>query len=57
MHSVRNSINEVKNNFNAKFSALISEKKEAFLEEGGNAIDFEFISPLKKTIQRIIKVF
>ena len=57
IHSVRNNINEVKNNFNAKFSALISEKKEAFLAEGGNAIDFEFISPLKKQFNELSKTF
>jgi len=57
IHSVRNSINEVKNNFNTKFSALISEKKEAFLAEGGNAIDFEFISPLKKQFNELSKTF
>jgi len=57
IHSVRNSINEVKNNFNAKFSVLISEKKEAFLAEGGNTIDFEFISPLKKQFNELSKSF
>ena len=57
IQSVRNNINEVKNNFNAKFSALISEKKEAFLAEGGNAIDFEFISPLKKKFNELSKTF
>ena len=57
IHSVRNSINEVKNNFNAKFSALISEKKEAFLAEGGNSIDFEFVSPLKKKFNELSKTF
>ena len=50
-------INEVKNNFNAKFAVLISEKKEAFLAEGGNAIDFEFISPLKKQFNELSKTF
>jgi len=57
IHSVRNSINEVKTNFNAKFSALISEKKEAFLAEGGNTIDFEFISPLKKQFNELSKTY
>ena len=55
--TVRNSINEVKNNFNTKFSILISEKKEAFLAEGGNTIDFEFISPLKKQFNELSKKF
>ena len=57
IHTVRNSINQVKNNFNAKFSALISEKKEAFLAEGGNAIDFQFSSPLKKQFNELSKTF
>ena len=57
IHSVRNTINEVKNNFNAKFSVLIAEKKEAFLAEGGNTIDFEFSSPLKKQFNELSKAF
>ena len=57
IHSVRNTINEVKNNFNAKFSVLIAEKKEAFLAEGGNTIDFEFSSPLKKQFNELSKTF
>jgi predicted XRE-type DNA-binding protein len=57
IHNVRNSINQVKNNFNAKFSALISEKKEAFLAEGGNTIDFHFSSPLKKQFNELSKTF
>jgi len=57
IHSVRNTINEVKNNFNAKFSILIAEKKEAFLAEGGNTIDFEFSSPLKKQFNELSKTF
>jgi hypothetical protein len=57
IQSVRSSLNEVKNNFNAKFTALISEKKEAFLAEGGNTIDFEFTSPLKKQFNELSKTF
>ena len=57
IQSVRSSINEVKNNFNAKFTASISEKKEAFLAEGGNTIDFEFTSPLKKQFNELSKTF
>jgi hypothetical protein len=57
IYDVRNSINQVKTNFNAKFSALISEKKEAFLAEGGNAIDFQYSSPLKKQFNELSKTF
>ena len=55
--NVRNPINQVKNNFNAKFSALILEKKEAFLAEGGNTIDFQYTSPLKKQFNELSKTF
>ena len=57
IYNVRNSINQVKINFNAKFSALISEKKETFLAEGGNAIDFQYSSPLKKQFNELSKTF
>ena len=57
IYDVRNSINQVKTNFNAKFSTLISEKKEAFLTEGGNAIDFQYSSPLKKQFNELSKTY
>ena len=55
--NARNSINKIKNNFNAKFALLIAEKKEAFLAEGGNVIDFNFTSPLKKKFNDLSKDF
>ena len=57
IYNVRNSINQVKTTFNAKFTALISEKKEAFLAEGENAIDFQYSSPLKKQFNELSKTF
>lgn len=57
IYNVRNSINQIKTTFNAKFTALISEKKEAFLAEGGNAIDFQYSSPLKKQFNELSKTF
>ena len=55
--NVRNSINKIKTNFNAKFALLIAEKKEAFLADGGNVIDFNFTSPLKKRFNDLSKDF
>ena len=55
--NVRNSINKIKTNFNAKFTLLIAEKKEAFLADGGNVIDFNFTSPLKKRFNDLSKDF
>lgn len=44
---VRSHVETVKNEFSAKFSALLEEKKEEFLAGGGNSIDFRFSNPLK----------
>jgi hypothetical protein len=44
---VRSHVETVKNEFSAKFSEFLEEKKEEFLAGGGNSIDFRFNSPLK----------
>ena len=45
LYSIRPKVNSIKNIFNEKFSAKLNEKKEAFLAEGGNSIDFSFGIP------------
>ena len=55
--NVRNNINKIKNSFNAAFAILIAEKKDAFLADGGNVIDFNFTSPLKKKFNDLSKSF
>lgn len=40
-------VSGIKSSFNKKFGKLLAEKKEAFLAEGGNSIDFQFSSPTK----------
>ena len=55
--NVRNNINKIKNSFNAAFAILIAEKKDAFLADGGNVIDFNFTSPLKKRFNDLSKSF
>ena len=41
-------VNQIKEEFNSKYSALIDEKKEEFLAQGGNEIDFSYSSNAKK---------
>ena len=55
--NVRNNINKIKNSFNAAFAILIAEKKDAFLADGGNVIDFNFTSPIKKKFNDLSKSF
>jgi len=57
IYSIRPKINTLKKVFNQKFSIILNEKKEAFLAEGGNSIDFSFDSSLKKQFNGLSKIF
>lgn len=57
LYSIRPQINSLKKVFNEKFSLKLNEKKEAFLAEGGNSIDFSFDSPVKKEFNKLSKIF
>ncbi|MDO1500021.1 DUF349 domain-containing protein [Winogradskyella maritima] len=59
-HKVQNiskKINEIKSEFNSKFSALLEEKKEEFIEAGGNIIDFYYTSDAKKNFGAVYKKY
>jgi hypothetical protein len=45
---IKNVVEEIKSEFNSKFSEEVAQKKEEFLAEGGNIIDFHYSTPLKK---------
>ncbi|MDX6747744.1 DUF349 domain-containing protein [Polaribacter sp. PL03] len=47
VNRIKDQVDAIKNAFNAKFGALLAEKKKVFIEEGGNTIDFQYSSPLK----------
>ena len=47
VHHIKNEVEIIKKSFNQKFGTLLTEKKEAFLEDGGNEIDFQFRLPVK----------
>ncbi|MEZ4875625.1 MAG: DUF349 domain-containing protein [Flavobacteriaceae bacterium] len=48
IQSIKNAVEEIKTEFNAKFAEELDEKKEEFLAAGGNIIDFQYTTPLKK---------
>ncbi len=50
---LNNHINQIKENFNSKYSELIERKKEEFLAEGGNIIDFNFSSTTKSNFNKV----
>lgn len=45
---IKHDVEEIKTEFNAKFQEELNQKKEEFLAEGGNIIDFHYSTPLKK---------
>ncbi len=47
----------IKKEFSAKFNHFLEEKKEEFVNDGGNKIDFYFSSPLKKRFNDIYKEY
>jgi len=55
VQQIKANADAIKNAFNAKFGKLLATKKEAFLEEGGNSIDFQFSSPIKTEYNSLLK--
>ncbi len=50
-------IQEIINAFNSKFKVEIQEKKEAFIDEGGNEIDFYFKPNYKNDFDQIVREY
>lgn len=48
VQAVREHVEEIRTEFNAKFDEEVEQKKEEFLADGGNIIDFHYSTPLKK---------
>ena len=51
---IKKQVNEIKTSFNNQFGEILAEKKEAFLADGGQSIDFKFSSPLKTEFNKLI---
>ncbi|MGY5847606.1 DUF349 domain-containing protein [Salegentibacter sp. HM20] len=48
VQAIKEHVTEIRAEFNAKFSEEMEEKKEEFLADGGNIIDFHYSTPLNK---------
>ena len=53
VQAIKEHVEEIKTEFNAKFDEEVEEKKEEFLADGGNIIDFHYSTPLKKQFNSI----
>ncbi|QCX38110.1 DUF349 domain-containing protein [Aureibaculum algae] len=52
--SIKTDVDTIKKNFNKKFGQLLAEKKEAFIAEGGNEIDFYYSTPIKSAYNDLL---
>ncbi|WP_047546024.1 DUF349 domain-containing protein [Psychroserpens sp. Hel_I_66] len=57
IQNIKSQVDDLKSEFNSKFDALLDEKKEEFLSEGGNEIDFYYSSPVKKHFNSVFKTY
>ncbi|MFV0565253.1 MAG: DUF349 domain-containing protein [Flavobacteriaceae bacterium] len=48
VQAIKSHVEAINNEFKTKFQALVDEKKEDFLNDGGNEIDFYYSSPVQK---------
>lgn len=55
VQTIKSHVDEIKSEFNAKFSELLEEKKEEFINEGGSEIDFYYSTPIKKQFNSVYK--
>lgn len=55
IQTISKQVNEIKAEFNAKFSELLEEKKEEFINDGGNEIDFYYTNDTKKLFNQLYK--
>jgi hypothetical protein len=57
VQTIKLHVGEIKSEFDSKFSEILEEKKEEFLNDGGNEIDFYYSSPLKKQFNSLYKEY
>ncbi|WP_298901568.1 DUF349 domain-containing protein [uncultured Psychroserpens sp.] len=57
IQNIKAQVDEIKSEFGSKFDALLDEKKEEFINDGGNAIDFYYSSPVKKRFNNAFKTY
>lgn len=55
VQTISSHVNEIKTEFKSKYNALLEEKKEEFIANGGNPIDFYYSSDIKKRFNTAAK--
>lgn len=53
VQEIKQDVEEIRNEFHSQFNEEMEQQKEEFLAEGGNIIDFQYTTPLKKEFNSI----
>ncbi|EIJ39214.1 protein of unknown function (DUF349) [Galbibacter orientalis DSM 19592] len=53
IQAIKSHVDQIKSEFDLKFQELLEQKKEDFIQEGGNEIDFNYSSPVKKRFNEL----
>ncbi|MEL4307334.1 DUF349 domain-containing protein [Joostella sp. CR20] len=53
VQAIKGHVDQIKSEFDLKYQELLEQKKEDFLQEGGNEIDFNYSSPTKKRFNEV----
>ncbi len=54
IQQIKTTVDQIKNAFNEKFGTLLQEKKQAFLDEGADSLDFQFTHPTKSEFSKLL---
>ena len=57
VQAIKTHVENLRTEFKSKFDTLLEEKKEEFLNEGGNEIDFYYSSPIQKQFKDVYKEY
>ena len=55
--AIKSHVEDIRSEFKTKFNSLLDEKKEEFVNDGGNEIDFYYSSPLQKQFKDTYKEY
>jgi hypothetical protein len=57
VQTIKSHIDDIRSEFNSKFTEVLEEKKEEFLSDGGDEIDFYYSTPIKKQFNTLYKEY
>lgn len=57
VQAIKTHVEGIKNEFNDQFNTLLEEKKEEFIAQGGNEIDFKYSTPIKRSFNEAYKEY